>query len=195
MHWLNQLINFYSVICIYSALSGDFVYISASLPECTANSQGALSLQILSEGISIYTKEILLKHTTSGLCVWDESGTKTYIEITKAPFEVSQSERLKPLEDQEFCISFKEETVEHVRCHTLETYDSQALRNHLETYEKIETTIAILLITDFQLNPQLHIPDFCIHISVYITSARNKQTLECCSKCRFSSIDVDQNEG
>ena len=150
---------------------------------------------MLSEGISIYTKEILLKNTTSGLCVWNESGTKKYIEITKAPFEVSQSERLKPLEDQEFFISFKEETVEHVRCHSLETDDCEVLRGHLETYEKIKATIAILLITELQLNPQLHIPDFCIHIPVYITSAINKQILECCSECRFSSIDVDQDEG
>ena len=192
MHWLNQLI---SVICIYSALSEDSVYISASLPERTANSQGAPSLQKLSEGISIYTKEILLKNTTSGLCVWDKSGTKTYIEIIKAPFEVSQSEKFKLLEDQEFCISFKEETVEHVRCHSLETDDSQVLRSHLETYEKIKATIAVLLITKLQLNPQLHIPDFCIHIPVYITSASNKQILERCSKCKFSSIDVDQDEG
>ena len=150
---------------------------------------------MLPEGISIYTKDILLKHTTTGLYVWNESGAKTYIEITKAPFEVSQSERLKPLEDQEFLISFQEETVEHVRCHSLQTDDCEVLRNQLETYEKIEATIAVLLITEFLLSPQLHIPDFCIQIPVYITSASNKQILEHCSKCRFSLIDVDQDEG
>ena len=62
------------------------------------------------------------------------------------------------------------------------------LKFHLEIYERIEETVAVLLInnsSELELNPQLCIPDFQIHIPVYITSANNQQILENCTHCEF----------
>ena len=132
--------------------------------------------------------QIINNIITAGLCVWYQSEKANYIDIAETPFKLCRSNRLRPLHG-EFLISFNKEEVEHVRCLFLGKVDNHStLKSHLENYEKIEKTVAVLLInnsSELELNPQLHISDFYIYIPVYITSASNQGTLEICTHCKF----------
>ena len=133
----------------------------------------------------------LLIHTT-GLCVWDQSGTPFYIDITEAPFQLHHSERLSPLE-QKYAMSFDELSIKHIRCHFLTQDDKGKLKECLENYESVKSTIAVLLIntsSNLKLEPQIYIPDpnFLIKIPVYVTKAENGQ------KIADFTVDTDSCE-
>ena len=122
----------------------------------------------------------LLIHTT-GLCVWDQSGTLFYIDIAEAPFQLHHSKRLTPLE-QKYAMSFNELSNKHIRCHFLTQNDKGKLKECLENYEGVNSTIAVLLIntsSKLKLEPQIYIPDpdFLIKIPVYVTTAENGQRI------------------
>ena len=116
------------------------------------------------------------------MCVWNQSREVKYIDIAEAPFQLSRSERSRPLEGQ-FAISFNEKSsIQHIRCHFLNHKDQGKLKSFLEEYQGIKSTIAILLInpsSDLMLEPEFEISDseFFITIPVYVTSSKNGETI------------------
>ena len=116
------------------------------------------------------------------MCVWNQSREVKYIDITEAPFQLSHSERSRPLEGQ-FAISFNEKSsIQHIRCHFLNHKDQGKLKSFLEEYQGIKSTVAILLInpsSDLMLEPEFEISDseFFITIPVYVTSSKNGETI------------------
>lgn len=116
------------------------------------------------------------------MCVWNQSSECKYIDIAEAPFQLTRSERLRPLEGI-FAISFNEKlSTQHIRCHFLTHEDQGKVKSFLEEFQGIKSTIAILLInpsSDLMLQPEFEIPDseFFINIPVYVTSSENGETI------------------
>ena len=79
-------------------------------------------------------------------------------------------------------MSFDELSIKHIRCHFLTQNDKGKLKECLENYEDMKSTIAVLLIntsSKLSLEPQIYIPDpdFLIKIPVYVTKAENGQKI------------------
>lgn len=104
-------------------------------------------------------------------------------DITELPCVLVSGERLKSLKGL-FKISFNEESVPHVRCHSLTKSDEQDLLQFIDLFEQITSTVAVLFINfsdEIMLDEYFRdrLPsNFPVNIPVYSTSSTNGQSIK-----------------